>query len=62
MEYNLVIAAGSQKDDFVEHINDMMKRGWRPQGGIAVTVSNQLVQSMIRDHNNPEVTYDLLKN
>jgi len=63
MEYNLVIGTGSiDKNGFMNAVNDMMKQGWRPQGGIVVTGAAELVQAMVRDHNNPEVTYDLLKN
>ena len=63
MEYNLVVGSGSiHENGFMNAVNDMMKQGWRPQGGIVVTGHNQLVQAMVRDHNNPEVTYDLLRN
>lgn len=63
MEYNLVVGSGSiHKNGFMKSVNDMMKQGWRPQGGIVVTGSNEMVQAMVRDPNNPEVTYDLLKN
>jgi hypothetical protein len=63
MEYNLVIGTGSiDKNGFMKAVNDMMKQGWRPQGGIVVTGSSELVQAMVRDHNNPSVTYDLLRN
>jgi hypothetical protein len=63
MEYNLVIGTGSiHENGFMNAVNDMMKQGWRPQGGIVVTGSAELVQAMVRDPNNPEVTYDLLRN
>jgi hypothetical protein len=63
MEYNLVVGTGNiHENGFMNTVNDMMKQGWRPQGGIVATGHNQLVQAMVRDHNNPEVTYDLLKN
>ena len=63
MEYNVVIGTGRiDQNGFVEHVNDMMKQGWRPQGGIVVTGAAELVQAMVRDHNNPSVTYDLLRN
>ena len=63
MEYNLVIGTGNiAANGFMNRVNDMMKQGWRPQGGIVVTGSNQLVQAMVRDHNNPEVIYDILRN
>ena len=61
MEYSVVV--GTVKENgFVDMVNDLMKRGWRPQGGIVVTGPNQLVQAMVRDHNDSAVTYDLLKN
>jgi hypothetical protein len=65
MEYIVIISAAkdnSSFNDFVDLVNVRLKQGWRPQGGIVVTGSNQLVQAMVRDHNNPEVTYDLLRN
>jgi len=65
MEYIVVIGTVKSDDNgtgFVDRVNDWMKQGWRPQGGIVVTGSLQLVQAMVRDHNNPEVTYDLLRN
>ena len=63
MEYNLVVGTGNiAENGFMNAVNDMMKQGWRPQGGIVVTGSNELVQAMVRDPNNPQVTYDILRN
>ena len=65
MEYIVVIGTINSEangNSFVDRVNDRLKQGWRPQGGVVVTESLQLVQVMVRDHNNPEVTYDLLKN
>lgn len=63
MEYIVIIGAvNGDGNAFVDGVNARMKQGWRPQGGIVVTGSLQLIQAMVRDHNNPEVTYDLLKN
>lgn len=61
MEYIVVIGT-ADPNGLVTSVNNLMKKGWRPQGGIVVTGSTQLVQAMVRDRNNPEVTYDLLKN
>ena len=54
MEYIVVIGT-TETNGLVYHVNNLMKKGWRPQGGIVVTGSTQLVQAMVRDHNNPEV-------
>lgn len=63
MEYIVIIGkVNTDGNGFVDVVNARLKQGWRPQGGIVVTGSAQLVQAMVRDHNNPEVTYDLLKN
>lgn len=69
MEY-IVVRGTIHNNEFETHVNDMMKQGWRPQGGLVFVPNglekrmgwNEMAQAMTRDPNNPEVTYDLLKN
>jgi len=50
-------------------VNEMMQRGWRPQGGITLMYKigqilereTLAMQAMVRDLNDPHVTLDLLK-
>jgi hypothetical protein len=48
MEYTTVQA--SSNNDLIKKVNELIKQGWKPQGGIGITYgSTPFYQAMIRE-------------
>jgi hypothetical protein len=73
MEYIIVrgcFTANFKQENFTTLVNDKIKEGWIPQGGVTAIPKEawinygqpELAQAMFRDPNDPTVTYTLLKN
>lgn len=48
MEYTIASGGSEFRDDLIASVNELLKTGWRPVGGVTVVENNFLIQAMTR--------------
>ena len=54
MEYTIVFLDNPTIQEFIYEVNEMIKKGWKPLGGVVIDVPGvEYLQAMIRDNPTP---------